>query len=232
MSKKQTSVESSSFVSAFIAVKQCCEYICGLWYRLQMMGICLWGINIHKWGQPVSISTHLDPRLLFKEEEPLWGKLQAEMNGTPDMSTLMKMSPISCWQSYYYQAISIRVLWGKFSIIYLACGQATPWDVTRQSEPLKWISTCFFWFLRFLRWGGNHVGLGEPSILIQRRSKLSICEGCTSVFGTTKIVANYATLTVQYEMYYMYTSIVSVIVLWLMYMYCISTKVHVHVHVQ
>jgi hypothetical protein len=31
MSKKQTSVESSSFGSEFIAMKQCCEYIRGLW---------------------------------------------------------------------------------------------------------------------------------------------------------------------------------------------------------
>ena len=38
-SKKQTSVESSSFGSEFIAMKQCCEYVCGLRYQLQMMGI-------------------------------------------------------------------------------------------------------------------------------------------------------------------------------------------------
>ena len=39
MSKKQTSVESSSFGSEFIAMKQCCEYIRGLRYKLRMMGI-------------------------------------------------------------------------------------------------------------------------------------------------------------------------------------------------
>ena len=39
MSKKQTSVESSSFGSEFIAMKQCCEYIQGLRYKLRMMGI-------------------------------------------------------------------------------------------------------------------------------------------------------------------------------------------------
>ena len=38
-SKKQNSVESSSFGSEFIAMKQCCEYVCGLRYKLQMMGI-------------------------------------------------------------------------------------------------------------------------------------------------------------------------------------------------
>ena len=38
-SKKQTSVESSSFGSEFIAMEQCCEYIRGLRYKLRMMGI-------------------------------------------------------------------------------------------------------------------------------------------------------------------------------------------------
>jgi hypothetical protein len=33
-SKKQTSVESSSFGSEFIAMKQCCEYLHGLCYKL------------------------------------------------------------------------------------------------------------------------------------------------------------------------------------------------------
>ena len=38
-SKKQTCVESSSFGSEFTAMKQCCEYIRGLRYKLRMMGI-------------------------------------------------------------------------------------------------------------------------------------------------------------------------------------------------
>ena len=38
-SKKQTSVESSLFGSEFIAMKQCCEYLRGLHYRLRMLGI-------------------------------------------------------------------------------------------------------------------------------------------------------------------------------------------------
>ena len=38
-SKKQTSVESSSFGSEFIAMKQCCEYLRGLRYKLRMLGI-------------------------------------------------------------------------------------------------------------------------------------------------------------------------------------------------
>ena len=38
-SKKQNSVESSSFGSEFIAMKQCCQYVRGLRYKLRMMGI-------------------------------------------------------------------------------------------------------------------------------------------------------------------------------------------------
>ena len=38
-SKKQTSVETSSFGSEFVAMKQCTEYIRGLRYKLRMMGI-------------------------------------------------------------------------------------------------------------------------------------------------------------------------------------------------
>ena len=38
-SKKQLSVESSSFGSEFVAMKQCCEYVRGLRYKLRMMGI-------------------------------------------------------------------------------------------------------------------------------------------------------------------------------------------------
>lgn len=39
MSRKQTSVETSSFGSEFTAMKQCTEYIRGLRYKLRMMGI-------------------------------------------------------------------------------------------------------------------------------------------------------------------------------------------------
>ena len=38
-SKKQGSVETSSFGSEFMALKNCCEYIRGLQYKLRMMGI-------------------------------------------------------------------------------------------------------------------------------------------------------------------------------------------------
>ena len=39
MSKKQTSIETSSFGSEFIVMKQCTEYVRGLRYRLRMMSI-------------------------------------------------------------------------------------------------------------------------------------------------------------------------------------------------
>ena len=38
-SKKQTSIETSTFGAEFIAMKVCCEYIRGLRYKLRMMGI-------------------------------------------------------------------------------------------------------------------------------------------------------------------------------------------------
>jgi hypothetical protein len=38
-SKKQGSIETSSFGSEFIAMKTCCEYLRGLRYKLRMMGI-------------------------------------------------------------------------------------------------------------------------------------------------------------------------------------------------
>jgi len=38
-SKKQSGIETSSFGSEFIALKQCCKYIRSLRYKLRMMGI-------------------------------------------------------------------------------------------------------------------------------------------------------------------------------------------------
>ena len=52
-SKKQGSCETSSFASEFIAMKQCCEYIRGLRYKLRMMGSQL--IYQHKFSQITSL---------------------------------------------------------------------------------------------------------------------------------------------------------------------------------
>jgi hypothetical protein len=43
MSRKQTSIEWSSFGSEFVAMKQCCEYLRSLHYKLRMMGIPVLG---------------------------------------------------------------------------------------------------------------------------------------------------------------------------------------------
>ena len=53
-SKKQTSIESSSFGAEFIAMKQCCEYLCGLRYKLRMMGIPCDGPS-HIYGDDQSV---------------------------------------------------------------------------------------------------------------------------------------------------------------------------------
>ena len=42
-SKRQNGVEYSKFGSEFIAMKQCCEYVRWLWYKLSMMGITVMG---------------------------------------------------------------------------------------------------------------------------------------------------------------------------------------------
>ena len=44
-SKKQTSCETSSFGSEFIAMKSCCEYLRGLRFKLRMMGIPVEGFS-------------------------------------------------------------------------------------------------------------------------------------------------------------------------------------------
>jgi hypothetical protein len=38
-SKKQGSCETSTFGSKFVAMKQATEYVCGLRFKLQMMGL-------------------------------------------------------------------------------------------------------------------------------------------------------------------------------------------------
>ena len=39
LSKKLSSLETTSFGSEFVAMRQCCEYLRGLRYKLRMMGI-------------------------------------------------------------------------------------------------------------------------------------------------------------------------------------------------
>ena len=66
-SKKQTSVESSSFGSEFIPMKQSCEYLHGLRYKLRMMGIpCEHSSYIY--GDNQLESQHNNTRLCIEKE--------------------------------------------------------------------------------------------------------------------------------------------------------------------
>jgi hypothetical protein len=72
MSKKQTSVESSSFGSEFIAMKQCCEYIRGLCYKLRMMGIpCEGPAYISGDNQSVLANTTIPDSVLKKKSQSI-----------------------------------------------------------------------------------------------------------------------------------------------------------------
>ena len=72
MSKKQTSVESSSFGSEFVAMKQCCEYIRGLRYKLRMMGIpCEGPTYIYGDNQSVLANTTIPDSTLKKKSQSI-----------------------------------------------------------------------------------------------------------------------------------------------------------------
>jgi hypothetical protein len=71
-SKKQTSVESSSFGSEFIAMKQCCEYLRGLRYRLRMMGIpCEGPAYVYGDNQSVLANTTIPDSTLKKKSQSI-----------------------------------------------------------------------------------------------------------------------------------------------------------------
>ena len=70
--KKQNSVESSSFGSKFIAMKQCCEYVCGLRYKLRMMGIsCDDPTFIYGDRQSVLANTTIPDLMLKKKSQSI-----------------------------------------------------------------------------------------------------------------------------------------------------------------
>ena len=72
MSKKQTSVESSSFGSEFTAMKQCCEYLRGLRYKLRMMGIpCIGPAFIYGDNQSVLANTTIPDSVLKKKSQSI-----------------------------------------------------------------------------------------------------------------------------------------------------------------
>ena len=72
MSKKQTSVETSSFGSEFIAMKQCTEYIRGLRYKLRMMGIpCQGHAYVYGDNQSVLYNTLIPESTLKKKSQSI-----------------------------------------------------------------------------------------------------------------------------------------------------------------
>ena len=71
-SKKQISVESSTFGSEFIAMKQCCEYVRGLRYKLRMMGIpCNGPTYIEGDNQSVLVNASIPDSILKKKSQSI-----------------------------------------------------------------------------------------------------------------------------------------------------------------
>ena len=71
-SKKQNSVESSSFGSEFMAMKACCEYLRGFKYRLQMMGIpCEGPSYVYGDNQSVLCNTTMPDSTLKKKSQSI-----------------------------------------------------------------------------------------------------------------------------------------------------------------
>jgi hypothetical protein len=72
MSKKQGSVESSTFGSEFCAMKHCCEYLRGLRYKLRMMGIaCEEPAYISGDNQSVLYNTSIPDSTLKKKSQSI-----------------------------------------------------------------------------------------------------------------------------------------------------------------
>jgi hypothetical protein len=72
MSKKQASVESSSFGSEFCAMKNCCEYLRGLRYKLRMLGIpCDGPVYIQGDNQSVLYNTTIPDSTLKKKSQSI-----------------------------------------------------------------------------------------------------------------------------------------------------------------
>jgi hypothetical protein len=67
-SKKQTSVETSSFGSEFVAMKQLCEYLCGLRYKLRMMGIPCEGPVYIQGGNQWVLANMTRPNSMLKKK--------------------------------------------------------------------------------------------------------------------------------------------------------------------
>jgi hypothetical protein len=72
MSKKQVSVETSSFASELCVMKQCTEYVRGLQYKLQMMGIpCKDPTFVYGDNQSVLFNTLIHESTLKKKSQSI-----------------------------------------------------------------------------------------------------------------------------------------------------------------
>ena len=72
LSRKQTSVESSSFTAEFTAMKQCCEYLRGLRYKLRMFGIPVDGpAYVYGDNQSVLSNTMIPESILKKKMQSI-----------------------------------------------------------------------------------------------------------------------------------------------------------------
>jgi hypothetical protein len=72
LSKKQTGIETSSFGSEFMAMKQCTEYIRGLKYKLRMMGIACEGpAYVYGDNQSVLSNTTMPHSVLKKKSNSI-----------------------------------------------------------------------------------------------------------------------------------------------------------------
>ena len=72
LSKKQTSIETSSFGAEFTAMKQCTEYVRGLRYKLRMMGIaCEAPTFIYGDNQSVLANTTMPHSVLKKKSNSI-----------------------------------------------------------------------------------------------------------------------------------------------------------------
>ena len=71
-SKRQTSIQTSTFASEFIAMKECCEYIRGLRYKLQMMGIpCDFPAYIYGDNKSVLVNSSIPTSVLKKKSSSI-----------------------------------------------------------------------------------------------------------------------------------------------------------------
>jgi hypothetical protein len=96
MSKKQTSVETSSFGSEFCAMKQCTEYVRGLRYKLRMMDIsCEEPTFVYGDNQSVLFNTSIPESTLKKKSQSIAYHFVREgsMSGGLCMSTLTLTPP-------------------------------------------------------------------------------------------------------------------------------------------